>query len=87
MYITKDIYLAATLSSLDYILEEITQENSTFFFHFVNSKPLPNSKIQEVEFEAEEYWTNNLLADPKKVFEAFKNIKARMYDQKRRNSG
>lgn len=84
MYITKDIYLAATLSSLGYILLEITQEGTTFFFHFDNSTTLPNSSIPEVEFEAEQYWINNLLADPKKLFESFKNIKARMYDQKRR---
>lgn len=84
-YTTTDIYLASTLSALDYQLEEITQEGSKFTFHFSVTKksqtPFPMS------VDADKYWTGNLLVDPKRLFTEFKEIKARMYDLKRRLNG
>ena len=84
-YTTTDIYLASTLSALDYQLEEITQDGSKFIFHFdkVNKK----TALDTVSLDADEYWTGNLLVDPKKLFTEFKEIKARMYDLKRSKNG
>ena len=81
-YITTDIYLAATLSALDFVLEEITEEGNKFLFHFINPQD-PKPTLEIMDIEAEEYWTGNLLVDPKKLFSEFNEIKARMYDLRR----
>jgi hypothetical protein len=82
-YTTTDIYLAATLSALDYILLDITQEENKFIFHFEKeSKSDPDANIN-----ADQYWTGNLLVDPKTLFSKFKEIKARMYDLRRSKNG
>ena len=87
-YITTDIYLATTLSALDFTLEKITQQDNKFQFHFVKSfnnddnlPPVP------ISIEADQYWTDNLLVNPKKLFSEFKEIKTRMYDLRRRENG
>ena len=84
-YTTSDIYLSATLSALNYRLEEITQEDNKFVFHFYKTN------IKEPSFaialNADEYWAGNLLVDPKRLFSEFKEIKARMYDLRRRKKG
>lgn len=84
-FTTTDIYLAATLSALDYILYEITQENNKFLFHFENPDNAPAKNMLSIE--ANEYWTGNILIDPRLLFSKFKEIKARMYDLKRSNNG
>lgn len=84
-YSTTDIYLAATLSALDYSLEEITHEGSKFIFHFCQT--ISNDPSIPISVDADQYWTGNLLVDPKRLFSEFKQIKARMYDQKRGNHG
>lgn len=84
-YTTTDIYLAATLSALNYVLDEITQEGSKFVFHFQTPEDAPTKNI--ISIEAEEYWTGNILVDPKKVFSEFKEIKSRMYDLRRKDNG
>lgn len=84
-YLTTDIYLASTLSALDYILEEITQEDNKFVFHFSKlEKSLPPFPV---DVDADQYWTGNLLVDPKRLFSEFKEIKARMYDLRRSKNG
>lgn len=82
-YSTTDIYLAATLSALDFVLEEITQDGNKFVFHFRDDSSL--EKI--ISTEATEYWTGNLLVDPKRLFSEFREIKARMYDLRRSKNG
>ncbi len=84
-YTTTDIYLAATLSALDYILAEITQEETKFVFHF--DKPDSKDPPFAVAVDADQYWTGNLLVDPKRLFSEFKEIKARMYDLRRSKNG
>ena len=82
-YSTQDIYLAATLSSLDYYLTEIEQDEGKFIFVF--DKVSQNTSKDTIELDADQYWTGNILIDPKRLFSEFKSIKARMYDQKRGN--
>ena len=82
-YNTTDIYLASTLSALDYTLEDITQEGGKFIYHFSDNDP----KGPPIESDADQYWTGNLLINPKKLFTEFKEIKARMYDLKRSRNG
>ncbi len=81
---TTDIYLAATLSSLDYVLEEIIQDGNKFVFRFIK----PNTSLpMPIGVDVDQYWTGNLLVDPKRLFSEFKEIKARMYDLKRSTNG
>ena len=82
-YSTQDIYLAATLSALDYYLTEINQVEGKFIFVF--DKVSKETTLDTIELDANEYWTGNILIDPKRLFSEFKSIKARMYDQKRGN--
>ena len=79
-YSTTDIYLAATLSSIGYNIEDIKKDGSKFIFIVGKTSESPPWSI---ETDVENYWKNNIIADPKKVFSEFKSIKARMYDLKR----
>ena len=74
-YITKDLYIASTLHAQKHVLQKITQENKTFYFHFLakNSK-----ELSLIQLEAEEYWRGNILIDPKELFTSFKELKTRM---------
>lgn len=91
-YITQDLYLASTLVVLGFILDEITEENGKFSFHFVDVKPVQKvdplftaaPDEHSASAAAEEYWIGNLLVSPRDLFTEFKSIKGRMYDLKRR---
>lgn len=72
-YKTKDLYLATTLVALDYPLNKLEKEGAIFFFVF--------PKDPKLESEIDRYWTGKLLIDPMKLFNAFKTLKARMYNQ------
>lgn len=83
LYSTQDIYLAATLSALDYYLTEIDQIEGKFIFVF--DKVSKETSLDTIELDTNEYWAGNILIDPKRLFSEFKSLKARMYDQKRGN--
>jgi hypothetical protein len=69
---TKDIYLASALitSGYDYLLRK---EGIQFSFCFIDKK-------DAIQIDVDNYWNGNLLLDPKKVFDAFKQLKTRIND-------
>jgi hypothetical protein len=76
-YKTKDIYIASALLALGFILDDLTKEETIFYFNFADNR----DKIPyEIQTAVEDYWKGQLLVDPKKLFTSFKEIKSRMYN-------
>ena len=73
---TKDIYLAATLLTIGYSYYTLKKEDRIFYFIFDN----PDGKI---ELQVDEYWAGNILVDPKALFNSFRELKGRMYGNKK----
>lgn len=71
-YKTRDIYLASSLiaSGYDYFLQKNIQQ---YLFCF-------KDKNKTIQTKVNDYWNGNLLLDPKKIFEAFKQLKVRIND-------
>ncbi len=86
-YSTKDIYLASTLIALGYKWYRIEKNGRQCYFIFdaanVDSPPETPPKVS-LESEIDNYWAGNLLVDPKELFNAFKELKARIYGEDQR---
>lgn len=69
---TKDIYLASSLiaSGYDYILQKNDKQYSFCF----------TDRLKTINKSVDDYWNGNILIDPKKVFDAFKQLKTRIND-------
>ena len=81
-YRTKDVYIAATLIALGNNNYRIERNGKQCFFIFTNDNtdhPDGLGPIEFIEIQVEQYWTGNLLIDPKSLFNAFKELKNRMY--------
>lgn len=85
-YSTTDIYLAATLQCEGFPLEDITKDGNKYIFNF-HREVDEKTGFPVLDIKVEEYWQGNILCEPKKLFSAFKEIKARMYDFQRGENG
>jgi hypothetical protein len=87
-YKTKDIYLASTLIAFGYKSYRIEKNGRQCFFIFdpamYNLAPKDYDPLAFLEIQVDEYWGGNLLLDPKEVFNAFKELKSRMYEEDQR---
>jgi hypothetical protein len=70
-YITDNLYLASALLSLGYKNYSLKQEGRKVFFIF----DYPKDKILKNE---DEYWREEMLVSPKKLFMAYKELKNRI---------
>lgn len=81
-YKTKDIYIASTLITLGYTKYRIERNGRQCFFIFIiDNEDAPEcfGMIDALELDVEKYWNNDLLVDPKRLFNAFKELKTRMF--------
>jgi rubredoxin len=86
-YSTKDIYLASTLIAIGYKWYRIEKNGRQCYFIFdISSVDPPKGTSPNTFFETEvdDYWAGNLLVDPKQLFNAFKELKARIYGEDQR---
>lgn len=72
-YSTTDIYLSASLIASGYKLLDIIKREKQFSFFFDSTKNLDNS--------ISEYWEGKMRVDAKTLFNTFKELKTRMYNQ------
>lgn len=72
-YSTKDIYLASTIIAIDIPLLDLVKNEKQFTFIFAKTKDL-----DVVVFD---YWGGVLSVEPKRLFNAFKELKNRMYNE------
>lgn len=81
-YKTKDVYIASMLIARGYKQYRIERNGRQCFFIFYPEKEdVPDSfnPVSFLEDEVNQYWNGNLLVDPKELFNAFKELKNRMY--------
>jgi hypothetical protein len=81
-YKTKDVYIASTLIARGLKQYRIERNGRQCFFIFspeIEDTPTGFSPVTFLEMEIEQYWSGNLLVDPKELFNAFKELKNRMY--------
>lgn len=86
-YSTKDIYLASTLIALGYKWYRIEKNGRQCYFIFDAGSvdpPKGTSPKALLELEVDNYWGGNLSVDPKELFNAFKELKARIYGEDQR---
>lgn len=72
-YSTKDIYIASTLIATGYTNYNLIRDGKIVYFNFLNDD-------DHIEFQVGEYWSGNILVDPKALFSAFKELKSRIYE-------
>lgn len=81
-YKTKDVYIASTLIALGFCNYKIERNGRQCFFVFKDGDidhPDGLGIIDYIEIQVEKYWNNSLLIDPKSLFNAFKELKTRMF--------
>jgi len=69
---TKDIYLASTLISIGY-LYFLQKKETQFTFYF------QDDETKSIDSTVDKYWNGNLICDPKKAFDSFKELKTRIF--------
>lgn len=85
-YKTKDVYLASTLIAFGYKNYRIERNGRQCYFIFdpyiisPPKEPIDFTPVSFLELQVDEYWAGNLLLDPKELFNAFKELKNRMYE-------
>lgn len=72
-YSTKDVYLASTIIASGFRLLDIVRNERQCTFIFESTADLENVVA--------DYWSGNLRTDPKFLFNAFKELKNRMYNE------
>jgi len=70
-YITDNFYFASALLSLGYKNYSLKQNGSKVFFIF-------NYPKEEILKKEDEYWREEMLVSPKKLFMAYKELKTRI---------
>jgi hypothetical protein len=75
-FITKDIYLASTLIATGNTWYSLEKQGKIFYFTFDKRQSQEN-----IEAEVDNYWARNLLVDPRALFDAFQELKTRMYSE------
>lgn len=72
---TKDLYLASYFVAIGekYSIEK---DGKTVYFVFENNKA-PTENIYKIE--EEKYWNDNALVSPKALFNAYKELRSRIY--------
>ena len=81
-YKTKDIYLASTLLSLDFHIEKTTKEGGRTFFYFrLEREPFILGDNFSIDKAVKQYWDKTLEVSPLTLFNAFKELKNRIYNQ------
>ncbi len=73
LFKTKDIGEAAFLVSLDFLLLRLERINNTNKFYFVFKDK------EKCELNIRKYWNNSIQVTPRKYFEAYKSLKARIF--------
>jgi len=73
LFKTKDIYLASTLVALGFKYF-LTKKEKQFFFSFEDNEE------EMLHVEIANYWDKNLEIDAITLFNAFKELKSRMYE-------
>ncbi len=73
-YVTKDIYVASYLIAIGYRHYSLTQNEKQFTFIFE-----PETSLEALEMEVDNYWAENTSVDAKHLFTAFKELKNRMF--------
>jgi len=74
-YKTKDIYLAATLITRGFKQYYIQRNGRQCYFIF------DQDGERNPQVEADNYWMGNLLVDPKELFNSYKELKNRMFNE------
>lgn len=81
-YKTKDVYIASTLIAIGFNNYKIERNGRQCFFIFSSDNtdhPDGLGPIDYLEIQVEKYWNGSLLVDPKSLFNAFKELKTRMF--------
>jgi len=73
-YVTKDIYVASYLIAIGYRRYSLSQNERQFTFIFE-----PETSLETLEMEVDNYWAENTSVDAKHLFTAFKELKNRMF--------
>jgi hypothetical protein len=78
---TKDIYIAATLIAIGHTNYSVKKEGNVAFFIFENDGNIED-RIWEtaISVDADEYYSENYEVVPKKLYNAFKELKGRLYN-------
>lgn len=81
-YKTKDIYLAATLLAFEFPIKEVSNEENKTFFHFgIEREPLIGGDNWTIDKAVKAYWDKSITIEPLTLFNAFKELKNRIYNQ------
>lgn len=75
MYKTKDLYLASFLLASGFENYTIEKENKIVYFIF---EPNDDDPKKIINIEIDNYWQNNSLVNPKKLFNAYKELRLRI---------
>lgn len=70
---TKDIYLASFLLASGYKRYSLRREGRIAWFDFEDDD-------NKLKLDVDEYWSSNCLVDPKELFNSFKELKNRIYE-------
>jgi hypothetical protein len=81
-YKTSDIYLAAFLLSESFPIKKITSESSKKYFHFsIVREPLIVGDLWTIDKAVKSYWDKSVAVKPLDIFNAFKELKNRIFNQ------
>lgn len=75
-YSTRDIYLASSLIASNFNLLSIEKTGKLFIFLFDSNIP------SDIHLTINDYWNGKLIVSAKNLFNAFKELKNRMYNEK-----
>lgn len=82
IYKTKDIYLASTLLALEFPIDKTTKEGNQTFFHFrIKREPFIVGDSFTIDKAIKAYWDKTIKINPLSLFNAFKELKNRIYNQ------
>jgi len=73
-YVTKDVYVASYLIAIGYKRYTLSQYEKQFTFNFTI-----DTSLEALEMEVDNYWGENTSVDAKRLFNAFKELKNRMF--------
>lgn len=76
MYRTSDIYIASYLLASGYEDYTIEPDGKKYFFMFTTHNT-PSEYVFDVEVD--QYFSNNVKIEPKKLFNAYKELKGRIF--------
>lgn len=79
---TSDIYLASSLVSWSFPIIKTTKDDSKVFFHFGTERvPMIGGDGWTIDKAVKAYWDKSLELPPLDIFNSFKELKNRIYNQ------